>query len=164
MRVRNGKDFAAGLTLLAAGIAFAAAATGYRMGSAANMGPGYLPFVLGGILGALGLAVAASALAWRRLAAADTNPVGPFAWRAIACVLGGNLVFGIAVGGLPALNVPPLGLIVATLLLVTIVSAAEPGFAWGRRLALAAGLAGLSYVVFVRIVGLQIDVLPRLSI
>ena len=47
-----------------------------------------------------------------------------FAWRPIVYILGANLVFGILLGGLPSIGLPPMGLILAIYALVTI--AARP--------------------------------------
>jgi putative tricarboxylic transport membrane protein len=57
MRVRNGKDFWAGLMYAGFGLAFMLTALGYRMGSAVRMGPGYFPVVLGGLLALLGAVI-----------------------------------------------------------------------------------------------------------
>ena len=57
MRIRNGKDFWAGLMFAGFGLAFMLTALGYRMGAAVRMGPGYFPVVLGGLLAVLGAAI-----------------------------------------------------------------------------------------------------------
>ncbi len=54
MKIKNFKDFCAGLMFMLFGIAFFWGATRYSMGSAAKMGPGYFPFILGGLLSILG--------------------------------------------------------------------------------------------------------------
>lgn len=57
MRIKNGKDFWAGLMFAGFGLAFMLTASSYRMGSALRMGPGYFPAVLGGLLALLGAIV-----------------------------------------------------------------------------------------------------------
>ena len=59
MKVKNGRDFWAGLMFMAVGLYFAAVAQNYPMGSAVRMGPAYFPTILGGLLAVLGLAIAA---------------------------------------------------------------------------------------------------------
>ena len=54
MHIRNQKDFWAGLMFAAFGIFFSGFGTRYTFGSAARMGPGYFPTVLGVILIVLG--------------------------------------------------------------------------------------------------------------
>jgi hypothetical protein len=51
---------------VALGLAFAVAASRYELGSALQMGPGYYPLVLGGLLVALGVGVAVEGLLRRR--------------------------------------------------------------------------------------------------
>ena len=59
-------DLLAGGTFVAVGLAFAVASSRYELGSALQMGPGYYPLVLGGLLVALGVGVAAEGLFRRR--------------------------------------------------------------------------------------------------
>ena len=58
MRVKNQKDFLAGLLFMAVGLAFAWGATHYPIGRGAHMGPGYFPRILGGVMAVLGVIVA----------------------------------------------------------------------------------------------------------
>src|SRR6266404_5118301 len=46
-KIRNPKDFAAGLMFVAFGVAAIAIGSGYPLGVAARMGPGYFPRILG---------------------------------------------------------------------------------------------------------------------
>ena len=59
-------DLLAGGTFVAVGLAFAVASSRYELGSALQMGPGYYPLVLGGLLVALGVGVAVEGLLRRR--------------------------------------------------------------------------------------------------
>jgi hypothetical protein len=58
---RSSADLIAGLVFVAFGLAFAVAAARYDRGSLLNMGPGYVPLLLGGLLVALGAAVGVKA-------------------------------------------------------------------------------------------------------
>ncbi len=60
------RDLLAGGTFVAVGLAFAVAASRYELGTALQMGPGYYPLVLGGLLVALGVGVAMEGLLRRR--------------------------------------------------------------------------------------------------
>ena len=61
MRVKNGKDFWAGLMFAGFGLAFMLVSFNYPMGSAVRMGPAYFPTVLGGLLALLGAVIFARA-------------------------------------------------------------------------------------------------------
>jgi hypothetical protein len=52
---------------VALGLAFAVASSRYELGTALQMGPGYYPLVLGGLLAALGVGVAVEGLLRRRV-------------------------------------------------------------------------------------------------
>jgi hypothetical protein len=54
VKIRNGKDFWAGLMFLGIGIGFMIVSRNYPMGTAVRMGPAYFPTVLGGIMAVLG--------------------------------------------------------------------------------------------------------------
>jgi hypothetical protein len=57
MKIRNGKDFWAGLMFAAFGLGFMMMSFNYPMGSALRMGPAYFPAVLGGLLAILGAVI-----------------------------------------------------------------------------------------------------------
>ena len=54
MKIRNGKDFWAGLMFLGMGLGFMIVSRNYAMGNAVRMGPAYFPTVLGGLMAILG--------------------------------------------------------------------------------------------------------------
>ena len=62
MRIRSQKDFWCGVLFFAIGIAFMVIARNYRLGTAARMGPGFFPTLLGGLLAGLGLLLAVPAI------------------------------------------------------------------------------------------------------
>ena len=56
MSIKSQKDFASGLMFTVTGAAFAwNSATGYTVGTAGQMGPGYFPLMISMLLAALGL-------------------------------------------------------------------------------------------------------------
>jgi hypothetical protein len=57
MKIKNGKDFWAGLMFAGFGLGFMLVSFNYPMGSAVRMGPAYFPTVLGGMLAVLGAVV-----------------------------------------------------------------------------------------------------------
>jgi uncharacterized membrane protein YidH (DUF202 family) len=63
VELRNNKDFFAGLMFVIVGmVAVVIALKNYSMGTSLNMGPGYFPTLMGGILTAFGLYVMARGL------------------------------------------------------------------------------------------------------
>ncbi|PUB24379.1 tripartite tricarboxylate transporter TctB family protein [Promicromonospora sp. AC04] len=61
LRPRSTGDLVAGLIFVGLGAAFAIGALGYDLGSLLEMGPGYVPLVLGLVLAALGVAIVVKA-------------------------------------------------------------------------------------------------------
>jgi len=94
LRIRNPKDFLAGLlfTGLAAMLAYSALLL--PLGTAHQMGPGYFPFALSMILGGLGLAVIVNSL---RVAG---ERMTHFAWRGYVLVILAIVAFGLAINRL----------------------------------------------------------------
>ena len=157
MKIKSQKDFFAGLMYLIVGGAFAVGAFEYNVGTAARMGPGYFPLILGVILSLIGVAISLKALGTPK---GDNDPVGKWAWRQILFVLGANFAFGILLVGLPALGIPGFGLIVAIYALVLIASCARENSNFKESLVLATILAVGSYAVFVWALNLQFPVWP----
>lgn len=158
MKPKSQKDFLSGLLFTIVGIAFAVGATNFDVGSAARMGPGYFPLLLGIALALLGLIVTVQSMRGPRLP--DGGAVGAIAWRQLIFILCGNLVFGALLVGVPALGIPHFGLIVAIYGLVITVGYARPKHVLKESLVLATILAVGSYAAFVYALNLQFPVLP----
>ena len=149
MKLKNPKDFWAGVMFTVMGLAFAiiVKASDYPMGSAARMGPGYFPFVLGAILGVLGIAIVIESLA------TEGGPVGKFAWRPLFWVLGAFVIFG--------LTAKWLGLAIAILLLVVISAYGGHEFKLKETLISSVILAASSVGVFVYGLKLPFPIWPE---
>ena len=122
------------------------------------MGPGYFPLVLGILLALLGLVVSVQALG--KTVNGDGEPVGTWAWKPLVCILGANVAFGVLLGGLPSLGIPPMGLVAGIYALTLIASLAAESFKLKEVLILATLLCVLSYVAFVWLLNLQFLVWP----
>ena len=157
MRIKNQKDFFAGLMFTIVGAAFAIGATSYNIGTGARMGPGYFPLMLGVILAILGAIITFKALV---IETPNGNPVGKWAWKPMGFIIGANLLFGVLLGGLPAIKVPAMGLIAAIYGLTIVASMAGERFKWREVLILATVLAVSSYLAFVVLLKLQFPVWP----
>lgn len=157
MKIKNEKDFFAGLLFLVLGTGYAWGATRYALGSAAHMGPGYFPLLVGVLLAVIGALVMFKALVIETEGGAR---VGAWAWRPLVFILGGNLLFGLLLVGLPAWHVPGMGLIVALYGLVVVAGMASPEFRLRDALVLATLLAAGCYVLFVRVLDMTLPVWP----
>lgn len=157
MAIASQKDFFSGLMFMAVGASFAWGATSFEVGTAAKMGPGYFPLMLGVLLAILGLVVTVRALS---KGGPDGDKIGSFAWRPLGFVIGANLAFGVLLVGVPSLGIPAFGLIVAVYALVFIASMAQAGFRPVPTLILATILAAGSYLAFVKLLSLQFPVWP----
>lgn len=157
MQIKSQKDFFSGLMFMVLGVAFAWGAASYPVGNGARMGPGYFPLVLGVLLALIGAAITFTSLVVETV---DGDRLGGFAWRALVCIVLANLVFGVALGGLPRIGLAPLGLVPGIYLLTLIASLASAGFRWKEVLVLGTVLSVLSYLLFILVFQLQLPVLP----
>ena len=157
MKIKSQKDFFAGLMYLVVGGAFAWGATGYTVGKASRMGPGYFPLLLGSILALIGAFVLFKAMV---VDTEDGEKIGSIAWKPLGYIIGSNLAFGVLLGGLPSIGVPAMGLIVAIFALVFIASRAGDVYKVKEVFFLSIVLAILSYLAFIKLLNLQFQVWP----
>jgi putative tricarboxylic transport membrane protein len=147
------RDLWAGVVFVVFGAAALALGTDLQVGSAAEMGEGYVPRAMAFALVALGAAIAVPA--WRRSAARAETALERMRWRPLFFVTAAILAFVAAL--------EPLGLVAAIAL-----SVATANFA-GQPLklrSLALLVAILSFAVtalFIWALGLPLHALPRLS-
>jgi hypothetical protein len=120
MNIKSQKDFFAGLMFLVVGALFAIGATKYNVGNAARMGPGYFPLLLGILLAVLGAGIIFYSMVHNPAHGVEGDKVGAWAWKPIGFVLGANVLFGMALGGLPSIGLPVLGLVFGIFILVAV--------------------------------------------
>lgn len=157
MKIQSQRDFAAGALFCAFGVSFAWGATTYSVGTGARMGPGYFPLIVGVLIALMGTAIMARSLI---VASEDGDPIGSIAWRPLLFIIGANLLFGVLLGGLPSIGLPPMGLIIAVYALTLVSSLAGDQFDLKSVLILATVLAVGSYVAFVWALNLQFPIWP----
>ena len=148
MKIRNQRDFGAGIMHMVIGLFFTIMATQYPMGTAAKMGPGYFPFFLGIIMTLLGLFVLIRSLS----AKAAIESIPKFNWRIIGLITGSVVLYGILL--------PTMGFIVAVFVLVFMSASASHEFHWKGTLVNASFLIIFTYSVFVVGLKLQFPLLP----
>jgi hypothetical protein len=157
VNIKSQKDFFAGLMFIIVGAAFAIGAYNYSMGAGARMGPGYFPRMLGVLLAILGCFITFKALT---VATADGDKIGSIAWKPLACIIGANLLFGVCIGGLPAIGLPSLGMMVGIYVLTFTASLAADRYKPVEVFILATVLALISYLAFIKLLNLQFPVWP----
>ena len=148
MRIRSQKDFWCGIIFVAIGIAFVALASQYRMGTAARMGPGLFPTLLGSFLAVLGLSLALPALVREGEAFAKLH------MRPMLTLLASIVIF--------ALLLQPLGFVLAAMILIVLGGFADPDLGFVESIALAIFLTAFSVGVFVTLLGLPLPLWPSL--
>jgi len=146
-RIRHPKDFVAGLLFAAVGAAAIIIAANYPLGTAARMGPGYFPRILGILLIVLGGAIALRAL---RI---NGEGLPRWHWRPVLIVLGSVVLFGSIVD--------KVGLALSTIILIVLASAASREFRPLESLVSGIALAVLSISVFVLALKLQLPIWPQ---
>jgi uncharacterized membrane protein YhaH (DUF805 family) len=144
--IRSPKDFWAGILFIVIGAFAIGMGAKYNLGTAARMGPGYFPRILGILLIVLG-----SVLALRALRLQGT-PIPKWKWRPTLIVLGSVIVFGFAV--------TTVGMALSTVFLIVAASAASPEFRPKEALISGVCLAALAVGVFVVGLKLQLPIWP----
>jgi Tripartite tricarboxylate transporter TctB family len=144
--IRHPKDFWAGVLFIAFGTAAVTLGAGYPLGTAARMGPGYFPRVLGMLLIGMGLILALRALKLTGAPLAMRNV------KPLVIVLASVLVFG--------LTATRLGVVAATMLLILISSTADHEYRWKEALVSSLVLAAVTVAAFIWGLGVQLPVWP----
>ncbi|WP_445396930.1 tripartite tricarboxylate transporter TctB family protein [Zobellella sp. An-6] len=146
MLKRDIKGIIGGAGLAVAGL-FAAwyGQANYEFGGVHNMGPGFLPVLLGAVLALLGMLIAIPA--WFRAGAPISTE-----WGSAFFVILSIAVFG----GLLALG----GLVVATLVAVLLALVPDRKLGWGAKCKVAVGIALIAYSIFSLGLGMAIKTWP----
>jgi hypothetical protein len=144
--IRHPKDFWAGVLFIAFGGAACVIALDYSMGTAARMGPGYFPRVLGLLVCALG------AILVLRSFKLQGTPLSFPTLKPLLIVLASVVLFGLVV--------TRLGLVLATVLLVVVSSAASHEHRWKESVIAAVALAVFVIVAFRYGLNLQLPTWP----
>ena len=150
--IKNPRDFWAGVMFASIGGAFAAISVTYKIGTAARMGPGFFPFVLGALLAILGIAICLTSLRQK-----NAGPgVEKLHWWPNFWVLLPIVVFG--------LLLKILGMILMGLMVVIVSSYASEEFKLKPVIFLAIGLVAFCSVIFVGGLKLPIPLCPSFEV
>jgi hypothetical protein len=148
LKIRNQRDFGAGVMFILVGIFFALIATQYRMGTAAKMGPGYFPFWLGVLMAFIGLLLLFNSLS--KKATEEKMPKWDF--KIMLWITGSVVLYGVLL--------PTMGFFVAIFALVLVSASAGHDFGWKGSLLNAVILMLFTYLAFVKGLGLTFPLLP----
>ena len=145
-RIGHPKDFWSGLLFIGIGGFALIHGSRYTIGTAARMGPGYFPRILGILMVVLGIVLALRSLR------SQGDPVPAWKWRPTLLVLGSVVLFGAVV--------KLLGMAISTVLLILVASAASHEFRVKEALISGVALAVLAVGVFVVGLSLQLPIWP----
>lgn len=149
MKIRNHRDFWAGLLFVGAGAVFVIGATAIDVGDGRQPGPGYFPLLLGILTLLLGCLVNFKAVTFET---DDGAPIGSTHWPMMLGTLGAVL--------LAALLLPVLGIWPTTFLLVAVLGFAAGGLTVRRWLIGSIVGAMLCWLVFAQMLGLTLVFWP----
>lgn len=158
--IKNHNNFASGMLFVAVGAVFALSSTRYAIGEASDMGPGYFPLLVSVLAIVVGLALVGTSLGRTVEAAGQLTPLSV---RPLVSVLSAVLLFGILMGGIPAIGLPPMGLFVAVFALVLVASLAGKDFRLKEVVIVATILSIASYLLFVRLLGVSMPTWPGMT-
>jgi putative tricarboxylic transport membrane protein len=140
-------EFLSGLFVLLLGLVCLAAVGDLDIGTAQEMGPGYVPRALAWFLIAAGIVMALLG-ARRAVPLRET-----IAWRPVLLISASVMLFGA--------TVDRLGIVIAVLMSTVVASLASPITRHRETPLLAIALAALAAIVFVKGLGLAIPIWPR---
>ena len=144
--IRSPKDFWSGVLFVLIGAAALALSAKYSLGTAARMGPGYFPRILGILMIVLGAIIVLRSLR------VSGPPLPGWKWRPVLVILGSVIVFGLVVNWL--------GLVFSTMLLIVLSSAASTEFRPKEAVISGVLLAALAVGVFIIGLKLQMGIWP----
>ena len=145
-KIPRPKDFYAGLLFVGFGVFAVIIARNYPLGTAARMGPGYFPRLLGILLIVLGAALSLTALR------GHGPPLPGWKWRPVSIVLLSVVAFGLVL--------THAGLVLSTIGLIVVASTASREFRLRESVISGILLAALSVGVFVIGLKLQLPIWP----
>jgi len=143
--IRNTKDFWSGVLYIFFGSSALLVGRDYGMGTSLKMGPAYFPSLLGALLILIG------AISVIRSFFIQGTPIGVFALKKLAFVVGSVILFGAIIRGV--------GLAIALPLLAIMSARASTRFRWAPSIAMAAGLTVFCILVFLKGLGVPLPLI-----
>jgi putative tricarboxylic transport membrane protein len=158
LRIRSQQDLAAGLFIIGLGLLAIFLSWDLPMGSLRQIGAGMLPKSIATICIGLGALLALSALRF------NGDKLSGWSWRGVIFVLGGAVLFGLAIRGfeIGSLKVPQLGLVVAGPLVVVVAGLAAEDKKWKELIIFAIVMTLFCALLFKYALSLPIPLAPWL--
>jgi len=148
-RFHHSQDFWSGCAFTAFGAVTVVLAQSHPLGTAARMGPGYFPTLLGFLLAGIGAVMLIKSVV---VVAINGERVGGIDVRLLLRVLLAVAAFGLLLN--------PLGIVLTAMVVVVVASWAGHEFRLGEALLNAVVLALLSYALFIRTLNQTMPVWP----
>ncbi len=142
------KDLAASFIFIVLGITAMVFSVAYKLGTAANMGPGYFPFALGAILTVLGVIIAVKSLS----VFPDKAGLISFRIKPVLMILSPVFIFG--------LSLETLGLFASVIFLVIFSSMAGDEFKLKEAVINTVVLLLLVFIIFIYFLEFQLPLWP----
>ena len=150
-RPERQSETASGLLCLAIGGLTLFEANRYSIGTLGNMGPGFYPAVLGGLMCLVGVLIIAAGAPLGVEDPLHAMPVGA-QWRGRLCIVSGV--------GLFIACAQPLGLVIATFACVFTAAMGDRKATWRSALVLASGMTLFGVLLFAGLLGVNLPVWP----
>ena len=145
-RIRGERDFGIGVLYLGLGVGGFIIAQHYAFGTPRQMGPGFFPSIISGLLVVFGITALVRGLALHG------EPLGRWNFKGMALITGSVVAFG--------LTLAPLGLPLAIIISTLTSAAASEKFRFDWRALAGLGLlAAVCSIVFVRLLGVPMPLL-----
>ena len=149
------RDYYAGALMLVLGVGAAVTGTGYKFGTLARMGPGFMPVMLGIVLAFLGLLIAGTALGSSEPDDAKFMPPNP-QWFGWLCIIAGPIAF-IVLGQFA-------GMIPAVFACVFVCALGDKTATYKSSLVLAAGVTFFGVLLFHYLLNIPFPLLRGLNL
>jgi hypothetical protein len=154
-RFKLKRDYYAGGLMVLLGVGAAVTGTGYKFGTLARMGPGFMPVMLGIVLAFIGVLIAGTALASSEPDDRKFLPDNP-QWLGWLCIIGGPILF-IIFGEYG-------GMIPAVFACVFVCALGDNTATYKSSLVLAAGVTVFGVVLFHYLLGIPFPLLRGVNL
>jgi hypothetical protein len=145
LKIRNGRDFVGGLTMICIGLLFIWFGRELETGNSFQMGPGYFPRMLSLLLMAIGALIMVQSI----IVQAEESEPDTWNWMAYALVIFAPIGFGLLLAGL--------GLAPTMFVLIVGVAAASRYSNWRHSILLGLFLSVCSVLLFTRLLSLPVS-------
>lgn len=139
VRVRSPQDLGAGLLFLLIGASGLVFGSELAFGSARDMGPGYFPSIISGLIVLIGIIISAKSLA------VDGPPIERIQFRPVIMLMLALFAFGFLIA--------PAGAVIASMLLVILAAYARRNVNPLETVVLAIGVSAFVVIIFVYALG-----------